>query len=108
MSQVIYIRPEAPTKPAVGAACNGCGVCCLAEPCPVGMLVSRKRRGACDALAWDETQQRYRCGMMSAGQAWPRWVRRPVRRWMQRFIAAGVGCDCDLQTAAPEPADLRR
>ena len=40
---VIYLHPAAPAKPAVGAACNGCGVCCAWQPCPLGMLVSGRR-----------------------------------------------------------------
>ena len=66
--QVIHIHPDAPRKPAEGEPCNGCGVCCLAEPCPVGMLVSRKRRGACVALVWSQatptSPARYQCGLM--------------------------------------------
>ena len=61
---VIHIHPLAPAKPAFGAACNGCGVCCLSQPCPVGMLVSRRRSGACDALRWDESATIYRCGLI--------------------------------------------
>jgi len=61
---VIWIQPEAPPKPAVGAPCNGCGVCCLAEPCPLGMLVSLKREGACRALVWSDADRQYRCGML--------------------------------------------
>ena len=63
--QVIHIHPAAPAKPALGAPCNGCGVCCLAEPCPLGQVISRKRRGACDALRWDEVQAVYRCGAIT-------------------------------------------
>ena len=36
--QVVHWHPEAPPKPPEGAPCNGCGLCCLAEPCPLGML----------------------------------------------------------------------
>lgn len=72
----------------MGAPCNGCGLCCLAEPCPLGMLLSRRRRGACVALRWSEAEQRYRCGAV----AHP-WLGRLARRW----IAAGAGCDADLQ-----------
>ena len=49
---VIYLQPEAPPKPALGAACNGCGVCCAWQPCPLGVLVSGRRQGACRALWW--------------------------------------------------------
>ena len=82
-------------KPPTGAACNGCGVCCLAEPRPVGMIVSLKRRGACRALAWSDADQRYRCGMMNASGWW--------RRWVVRLIAAGQGCDSDAELEAVEP-----
>ena len=43
---VVWLHAEAPPKPAEGAPCNGCGLCCLAEPCPLGVLVSRRRTGA--------------------------------------------------------------
>jgi hypothetical protein len=81
----IRIRPQAPDKPALGQACNGCGVCCMAEPCPLGALISLRRRGACKALRWDEG--RYRCG----AARWPGLLGALARRW----IAAGRGCDSD-------------
>ena len=99
--QVIHIRPEAPAKPALGAPCNGCGVCCLAEPCPLGMLVSRKRRGACDALRWSDGESRYRCGMVAdpaevLGMRW-RWAVPLLRRLARRWISAGSGCDASFE-----------
>lgn len=105
--QVIHIHPEAPLKPSVGAPCNGCGVCCLAEPCPAGMLISRKRRGACDALVWFEASDtgpgRYQCGLMlrAAGPNGPGWREVPLWRrvwlaWVRRLISAGSGCDASL------------
>ncbi|MEL4180002.1 hypothetical protein AABB87_14385 [Roseateles sp. PN1] len=112
---VIHIHPEAPPKPALGAACNGCGLCCLSEPCPIGMLVSRRRHGACSALRWSDESSRYVCGMLLAPgevlgwrpQGWPNrhlapWLARRSRRW----IAAGIGCDADLQ--AETAAELRK
>jgi len=106
--QVIQIHPEAPSKPAFGAPCNGCGVCCLAEPCPVGMLISRRRTGACDALVWADDEGLYRWGRLGrpdrfAAGRWLRW--NPLRglwlRWARRVIAAGRGCDADF--VADEP-----
>ena len=101
-------HPNAPAKPALGAACNGCGLCCLAAPCPLGMLVSRRRQGACHALQWDASQQRYRCGMVSDPGAilgWQHpWAVALVARLAQRWIASGVGCDADL-FAVPPRAD---
>lgn len=100
--QVVHIYPEAPPKPAFGAPCNGCGVCCLAEPCPLGMLLSRRRRGACVALRWSDAAARYECGALSRPSdvlGWP--GRLPVmRRWVARWIAAGQGCDASLEVEA--------
>ena len=107
--QVIHIHPEAPPKPAEGAPCNGCGVCCLAEPCPVGMLISRKRQGACDVLRWSDTQARYVCGLLADGDEgrvdagdppgapWRRAWRGLWRAWARRLISAGSGCDASLE-----------
>ena len=99
--QIIYIRPDAPPKPAVGLPCNGCGVCCLAEPCPVGVLVSRRLKGACKMLHWSDEHARYLCGLLGAGdlvQSRPNsLLRRLWRRWAKRVIASGVGCDADIE-----------
>lgn len=99
--RVIMIEPSAPPKPPLGAPCNGCGVCCLAEPCPVGIVVSRRRHGACVALRWSATERRYHCGMLAAGPGSGRIAAlfaRPWRRLIARWISAGSGCDCDLET----------
>ncbi len=103
-STVVWIHREAPPKPALGAPCNGCGVCCLAEPCPVGILVSGRRTGACAALRWDDGQARYLCGMVSApaevlSPRW-RWLAPWIGRRARRWIAAGQGCDADLDASA--------
>ena len=102
MHRIIHIQPEAASKPAFGESCNGCGVCCAAQPCPVGMLVSRKRSGACAALRWDEATRRYRCGVVTEPQRHiaPRWLANAFARWAMRMIAAGQGCDCDLTVEA--------
>jgi hypothetical protein len=74
---------DAPSKPRLGAPCNGCGVCCLAEPCPLGVLVTGRRTGRCAALEWVVSESRYRCGL--------------VRALAPRWIAAGRGCDSDVE-----------
>lgn len=106
--QVVHIVAGAPAKPAFGAPCNGCGVCCLAEPCPLGVLVSRRRHGACAALRWDEAAALYRCGAISApetvlGPRW-RWLSPWLVRAARRWIAAGKGCDSTLQPHVPGAA----
>ncbi len=116
--RVIWVQPEAPPKPAVGQPCNGCGVCCLAEPCPLGAVVSLKRHGACRALVWSDTERQYRCGMLVHPTRYvglPTWrpdglVNRLIRRYARRLIAAGIGCDAELepQGAPSEPAPPSR
>ncbi|MBT9493692.1 MAG: hypothetical protein IV107_15405 [Paucibacter sp.] len=112
--QIIHIQPAAPPKPPEGQPCNGCGVCCLSEPCPIGMLLSRRRHGACTALRWSEPDSRYVCGMLVAplrALGWrgagnsrfanglAHWLTRVSARW----ISAGSGCDSKLEVSkAPD------
>ena len=105
--RVIAIHAAAPAKPALGAPCNGCGQCCLAEPCPLGVLASRRRSGECAALEWQH--DRYRCGLLRAPLAHllgrprktPVWLDTPLRALARRWIAAGSGCDADIEPAPP-------
>ena len=104
MQQVIHIHPEAPGKPMPGEACNGCGVCCLAEPCPLGRLLSGQAQGACDALQWDAAHRRYQCGAVGDPQGvWP-WLPPAAvplaRRLVLRWISAARGCDSDAELLA--------
>ncbi len=100
--QTIVIHPEAPDKPAWGEGCNGCGVCCAAEPCPMGVLVSGRRQGACRALQWHAAERRYLCGMLSTPERYlgvnHRWLNTLVSAVTRRLISAGSGCDSDAQT----------
>ena len=104
MHQIIYLQPGAPTKPAWGQACNGCGVCCLAEPCPLGQLLSGRRRGACDALRWHADEARYRCAAVADPRAvWPSLPAAAVplaQRLALRWIGAAGGCDSDVESLA--------
>ena len=111
-TQIIHIQPLAPPKPPVGAPCNGCGVCCLAEPCPLGAVLSGRRSGACDALRWSDADHIYRCGavgepvavLRAALPAFLCWLAQPLAwglaKLAHRWIAAGTGCDCSI---VPEP-----
>ena len=105
----IFPEPLAPAKPAWGAPCNGCGICCLAEPCPLGIVLSRRRHGACSALRWDAVAAAYQCGAVVQTHAvlaaalpavvlrlMP-WLVTVLRTLAPRWIAAGKGCDSSLQ-----------
>lgn len=113
---ILHTQPQAPAKPALGAACNGCGVCCLLEPCPLGVVLSGSRIGACVALRWDEAQKLYRCGAMTDPLAVVQArladrlafaapvLARALPCVAPRWVAAGVGCDCSVQVLA-SPTD---
>lgn len=89
----VELRADAPPKPAFGAPCNGCGLCCAAETCPLGMILFRRRRGPCPALEWRD--DRYVCGVLASRREGG-WAARAVSRW----IAAGKGCDCRHQVVS--------
>jgi len=92
-TRIIQIHPDAPPKPAFGQACNGCGVCCLVEPCPLGVVLSRRLKAACVAVSWDGA--RYVCGALPAQ---PSGFIGKLGGWLvKRWIAAGAGCDCSLE-----------
>lgn len=101
MTKLIYLHAQAPEKPALAAPCNGCGVCCASEPCPLGMVISRKRQGACKALHWQADASRYRCGLIvKPQQHLPpglRWLAPLLRRLAMRSISAGSGCDAAIE-----------
>ena len=98
--QTLYLHRDAPEKPAYGQACNRCGVCCAAEPCPIGRLAFRQWRGSCPALSWEG--QHYACGLVTQPDRYlrwlPRWTHRVMPRLALRWIAAGKGCDSTAET----------
>jgi hypothetical protein len=97
ITTVIEIHPLAPAQPRTGEPCNGCGVCCLAFPCPLGTVLSLKRMGRCSALRWSDEERRYLCGAISAPRStlpWGlKWLAPQLSRLARRWIASGIGCD---------------
>ena len=71
----------------------------------MGMLISRRRAGACVALRWDTGEHRYRCGVVTdtAGVLGTglQWLAPMTRRLALRWISAGSGCDADLDVGTP-------
>jgi hypothetical protein len=109
--QIIFLHQAAPPKPAVGQPCNGCGVCCAAETCPVARVFLLQWRGACRALTWNDAEQHYRCGLLESPQAylrgWPAWLEVWVRRGVRRWIAVGVGCDSVVEAGVEATGERR-
>ncbi len=103
-THVIRLHFAAPPKPAASAPCNGCGVCCSVAPCPVGMVVSGRRTGACKALTWAQEEGRYRCGMASDPRGvlprLPALLAPLASRLALRWISAASGCDSTLEVDA--------
>lgn len=99
--RIVHLHREAPAKPAVGAACNGCGVCCALETCPAARLRFLRARGPCPALEWSAPEHRYRCGLLNRPAHYfgllPTAAEGFARRLLARWIAADQGCDCDAE-----------
>ncbi len=100
----IHLQRAAPAKPAENQPCNGCGVCCALETCPIARLRFRQKAGPCPALTWSTTEKRYFCGLLTAPATHfpglPRALENPARRLLRRWIAAGQGCDCSAEVEA--------
>lgn len=102
--QIIHLHRLAPTKPAPGQTCNGCGVCCTLTTCPGARLRFLQIDGPCPALEWVEEATAYRCGLLRRPAHYLGWLpacgENLARHLFARWIAAGAGCDCDAETAA--------
>jgi hypothetical protein len=101
--QTVELHPLAPPKPPVGIACNGCGVCCAAVPCPVAWVFLWQRSGRCRALTWHDESKRYHCGMVNHPAQFspviPARFSAPIGRFFASRIAAGSGCDSSIELA---------
>jgi len=108
MPQIVTLPSEAPDKPALGAPCNGCGLCCAAELCPLGRVMFGKSRGPCPALVWQAAERRHVCGLATKPAAHlrrlPGFLAPLFARLARRWISAGSGCDSDV-TAEILPAN---
>lgn len=84
-------------KPAFGSPCNGCGLCCVAELCPVAEIVfpDHGPLGPCPALQW--VGPLARCGMMiepgryMIGQL--SFADGFIGEVIQSLLGSGLGCD---------------
>jgi len=101
--KIIRLHHSAPQKPAEGEACNGCGVCCALETCPLARLRFLKKDGPCPALEWSPDEPRYRCGLLGRPSSYFGWLPKSAeniaRHLLARWIAAGRGCDCNAESS---------
>jgi hypothetical protein len=91
---IIHLHAKAPAKPAEGAPCNGCGICCALETCPAARLRFLQKKGPCPALSWSEEAGRYHCGLLMEPRTYlgllPVSLEPLSRRLFARWIAAGL------------------
>lgn len=105
----VELHPLSPAKPDYAAPCNGCGVCCALEPCPVAQVFLLQRSGKCRALLWQDESRRYLCGMAVCPDRYvgliPERLRAHAGRFFASRIAAGAGCDfaAEMEEAADSP-----
>lgn len=71
-------------KPAHGAPCNRCGVCCIATLCELGEHLFKKRAGPCPALV--HNSEGYACGVVQETSG-------EMREAALHLIGAAIGCD---------------
>lgn len=99
--QIIKINAQAPTKPVLGAPCNGCAVCCASEPCPVSLALLWPHNAPCKALVWHEDTKHYRCGMVSEPSHFVKWLPKRMdkiaSKVFKRWIAADTVCDSNVE-----------
>ncbi|WP_205119477.1 hypothetical protein [Paramagnetospirillum kuznetsovii] len=102
---MVSLDARAPGKPDVGGPCNGCGVCCAVETCPLGLLLFRRRKGPCPGLGWQSEYSRYVCGVLADPKRFLGWLPASLGRALVfRWIAAGKGCDSTAILMDVEPS----
>jgi hypothetical protein len=83
-------------KPKKGEACNGCGVCCIAEQCPVSIVVFGEK-SLCPALKREDSG--YFCDLTrNSGQYLnldQDWKQEWMNKHFAELIGVGVGCDSE-------------
>lgn len=79
-----------------GTPCNGCGRCCLEEPCVLGSLVTEKLTGECPALQWRD--EHACCGLVATPADYSPFRAHLVGAQLLSEAAmvltgSGIGCD---------------
>lgn len=83
----------APTKPLYGQPCNGCGLCCVMQQCPVSAQLFGPKE-LCPAL--EAVGEAYTCGLIASPSRYfdaPEWGAALVGEAIGMILGAGTGCD---------------
>ena len=93
-----------PSKPKIGAPCNGCGMCCTVQPCALAVVFLDCTEGPCIALELDG--EKMVCGLVKR-PAWymfgeDRSVSETGRLSVLYAQALGIGRGCDADDVARE------
>lgn len=84
----LQVLETAPEKPRKGEPCNGCGFCCAAEVCEIGLAaMGPDTQAPCPAMEFSEG--RFWCGIVKAEDELGVF---PLVRLM---LGIGKGCDAD-------------
>lgn len=88
---------RAPDKPAFGSPCNGCGLCCAAEPCAIAReFIGAAEDAPCPAMEFEAG--RFWCGMIRRPGHYlgaPPWADAEIGATIARALGAGRGCCAD-------------
>lgn len=97
-----------PTQPPHMARCNGCGLCCIAEQCPISLAIFNQAQ-VCPALESDGSK--FLCGLMVSPADYNAVFDLllpvvkdgldPNRLSAEAYgaiIGKGIGCDADVVT----------
>lgn len=86
-----FAMPQhAPEKPRHGQPCNGCGFCCAAEVCDLGLHVHGDETPApCPSLTFHDG--RFWCGLIEFADHKDRSLSAKLRF----SLGVGFGCDAD-------------
>jgi hypothetical protein len=85
-------------KPRKGEPCNGCGLCCLVQPCELAVeYLSAPADRPCPAL--EREGGRFWCGLVRAPVRYladlEPWQGRMMARGFALLLGVGRGCDAE-------------
>lgn len=78
-----------PDKPKCGSPCNGCGVCCASEVCPIGVLAYGDISAPCPALILSPCRSKAICGLVAIESD------HEMEPLLKEQLGIGLGCSMD-------------